>query len=49
LHRRRPLHPCWQGILDNQDWTGTGSAELIHRTDPLDEIDQATGKSPATW
>ncbi len=27
-------------ILDQQDWPGTGTAEIIHRTDPLAEIDR---------
>ena len=26
-------------VLDEQLWPGTGSAELVHRPDPLDEID----------
>jgi hypothetical protein len=26
-------------VLDNQDWTGTGRAEVVQRADPLDEID----------
>lgn len=29
-------------ILDQQDWPGTGTAEIVHRADPLHEIDQAT-------
>jgi hypothetical protein len=28
-------------ILDNQDWTGTGSAEIVSRPDPLDDIDKS--------
>ncbi len=29
-------------ILDQQDWPGTGTAEIIHRQDPLDEIDHTS-------
>jgi hypothetical protein len=29
-------------ILDQQVWPGTGTAEIIHRTDPLQEIDHGT-------
>ena len=28
-------------ILDQQEWAETGTAEIVHRTDPLEEIDQA--------
>jgi len=28
-------------ILDQQDWPGTGTAEIVHRPDPQDEIDRA--------
>ena len=27
-------------IIDDLDWTGTGTAEIIHRPDPLDELDK---------
>ena len=29
-----------QGFLNQQDWPGTGTAEFVHRPDPLDEIDE---------
>ena len=29
-------------ILDQQDWPGTGTAEIIRREDPLREIDDST-------
>jgi hypothetical protein len=29
-------------ILDQQDWQATGTAEIVHRTDPLQEIDDST-------
>jgi hypothetical protein len=29
-------------VLDEQDWTATGTAEIVRRTDPLQEIDRST-------
>ena len=44
----QPTRRSRVGVLDQQDWQATGTAQIPFRLDPLDEIDQTTWWLPLT-